>query len=159
VAALVLSANPDLTGQEVRDILQSTADKIGEVEYDQNGHHYQYGYGRVHAERAVAVALYGRDNPDGKLCRLGLNCQNECLSDPPIGEGPVCATPCATTPECGDLRVCLEGYCYPEFLLLLEDDTCELEPKIEGNCAHVQGSSVWLLLILILVFRRRFNPA
>ena len=159
VAALVLSVNPDLTGQEVRDILQSTAEKVGEVEYDQNGHHDQYGYGRVHAERAVAVALYGRDNPDGKICRLGLNCQNECLYDPPIGEGPVCATACATTPECGDSRVCLEGYCYPEFLLLLVDDTCEPEPRIEGNCAHARGSSTWLLLLLGLVAWRRLSPA
>jgi hypothetical protein len=159
VAALVLSVNPDLTGQEVRDILQSTADKIGEVEYDQDGHHDQYGYGRVNAERAVSVALYGRDNPDGKLCRLDLNCESECLHAPPIGEGPVCMTACATTPECGDSRICLDGYCYPEFLLLLEDDTCEPEPRVEGSCAHARGSSVWMLLLLVVALRRRFSPA
>lgn len=159
VAALVLSVNPDLTWQEVRDILQSTADKIGEVEYDQNGHHDEFGYGRVNAERAVAVALYGRDNPDGKICRLDLNCENECLHDPPIGEGPLCMTACATTPECGDSRICLEGYCYPEFLLLLEDDTCEPEPRVKGSCAHARGSSLWLFLLLFLLFYRRVNPA
>jgi subtilisin family serine protease len=159
VAALVLSVNPDLTWQEVRDILQSTADKIGEVEYDQNGHHDHYGHGRVNAERAVAVALYGRDNPDGKICRLDLNCESECLHDPPVGEGPVCMTACATTPECGDLRICLEGYCYPEFLLLLEDDECEPEPRVKGSCAHSRGDSVWLFCLLFLVLYRRFSPA
>jgi subtilisin family serine protease len=160
VAALVLSANPDLTYLEVMEILRSTADKIGGVEYDQDGHHDRYGYGRVHAERAVAVALYGTDNPDGNLCRLDLNCENECLPDPPIGEGPVCATACAATPECGDSRICLEGYCYPEFLLLLIDDDCEPEPRVRGNCAHARGDSVWFLLLMgLLLYRRRRSTA
>ncbi len=159
VAALVLSVNPDLTRGEVIDILQSTADKIGEVEYDQDGHHDHYGHGRVNAERAVAVALYGRDNPDGKLCHLDLNCQNECLEAPPVGEGPVCMTPCAATSECGESRICLEGYCYPDFLLLLTDDGCEPEREIRGGCSNARGRALWSLLLFWLVFRRRLSPA
>lgn len=160
VAALVLSVNPDLTFLEVMDILQSTAEKVGGVEYDQDGHHDEYGYGRVHAERAVAVARYGRNNPDGKLCRLDLNCENECLADPPVGEGPVCMTPCAATPECGDSRICHQGYCYPEFLLLLlVDDTCEPEPEIHGGCSHARGGALWFLWLSWLPFCRRFSPA
>lgn len=57
VGALVLSVNPRLTWQQVRDILTSTADKI-----DPSGANYragyspQYGYGRVNAHAAVLAA-------------------------------------------------------------------------------------------------------
>ncbi|WP_008310977.1 S8 family serine peptidase [Leptolyngbya sp. PCC 6406] len=67
VAGLVLSANPDLTAREVRQILEQTADKITDANpdpqlgnrygsYDQNGHSQWFGYGRVNAYRAVAEA-------------------------------------------------------------------------------------------------------
>ena len=62
ICALVLSANPDLTAAEVKEILTSTADKIGpQVEYDSRGHSLKYGYGRVNADRAVAEALRRRE--------------------------------------------------------------------------------------------------
>lgn len=57
VAALILSANPGLLREEVRDILARTCDKIGEVPYDANGHNPYYGHGRVNALRAVEMAL------------------------------------------------------------------------------------------------------
>ena len=58
ICALILSANPDLTSKEVKQILQSTADKIGHPsEYSSNGHSLKYGYGRVNADKAVAEAL------------------------------------------------------------------------------------------------------
>ena len=57
VAALLLSANPELTGDEVRAILQDTADKIGPKRaYKKNGHSTSYGYGQVNAARALARA-------------------------------------------------------------------------------------------------------
>ncbi|MGD1908646.1 MAG: S8 family serine peptidase [Leptolyngbyaceae cyanobacterium] len=67
VAGLVLSANPDLTAREVKQILQETADKIIDTTpdpqlgfslgtYDNNGHSQWFGYGRVNAARAVQVA-------------------------------------------------------------------------------------------------------
>jgi subtilisin family serine protease len=67
VAGLVLSANPDLTAREVKQILQETADKITDPApdpqlgfsygtYDQNGHSQWFGYGRVNAARAVQAA-------------------------------------------------------------------------------------------------------
>lgn len=49
VAALMLSANPDLAPQDVRTILAGTAIDKGAAGYDQ-----QYGYGRVNAGAAVA---------------------------------------------------------------------------------------------------------
>ncbi|MFN9398514.1 MAG: S8 family serine peptidase, partial [Dolichospermum sp.] len=67
VAALVLSANPDLTAQEVKQILQDTADKIIDNSsdpqlninggtYDSNGHSQWFGYGKVNAAKAVRLA-------------------------------------------------------------------------------------------------------
>lgn len=67
VAALVLSANPNLTAAQVKEILQSTADKIVDADPDiilgTNGGHYDskgrcdwFGFGKVNAARAVAEA-------------------------------------------------------------------------------------------------------
>ena len=64
VAALVLSVNPDLKWQEVREILKQACDKI-----DPNGGHYDtigwsrfYGYGRLNAETAVTLAQPSAQN-------------------------------------------------------------------------------------------------
>ena len=55
VAALVLSALPDLTLTELRTLLTSTTDKIdpGDANYDAAGHSLSYGYGRVNALTAL----------------------------------------------------------------------------------------------------------
>lgn len=69
VAALVLSANPALTAVEVKQILESTADKIPDANadpqlgqklgtYDQNGHSQWFGHGKVNAFRAVTEAAH-----------------------------------------------------------------------------------------------------
>ncbi len=57
VVALMLSANPELTAREVKEILKTTADKIGPAWEYTNGHSRKYGYGRVNADRAVAEAI------------------------------------------------------------------------------------------------------
>lgn len=66
IAALVLSANPQLTASEVREILESTADKITDEEsnvyedgkglYGDEGHSDWFGYGKVNARKAVEEA-------------------------------------------------------------------------------------------------------
>jgi subtilisin-like proprotein convertase family protein/subtilisin family serine protease len=67
VAALILSANPNLTAREIRDILQTTADKIIDNNpdpqlgnrfgtYDASGHSQWFGFGRVNAFQAVTEA-------------------------------------------------------------------------------------------------------
>lgn len=55
VAALLLSVDPSLPRQKVRDILCHTADKIDPISgaYDANGHSNLYGYGRVNAASAI----------------------------------------------------------------------------------------------------------
>ncbi len=60
ICALILSANPDLTAGEVKDILIQTADKIGNSWEYSNGHSRKFGYGRVNAARAVEEARQRR---------------------------------------------------------------------------------------------------
>lgn len=63
VAALILDANPQLTGQDVRDIIEKTAKKVGDGEYVRNLDrpngiwNVEYGYGLVDAYSAVKMAL------------------------------------------------------------------------------------------------------
>ncbi|MBD2328606.1 S8 family serine peptidase [Alkalinema sp. FACHB-956] len=74
VAALVLSANPDLTAREVRQILEQTADKIVDPEpdpqfgfrkgtYEASGRSDWFGYGKVNAAKAVQMAVKKRAVP------------------------------------------------------------------------------------------------
>jgi subtilisin family serine protease len=72
VAALVLSANPDLSPQDVREILEDTADQIGpagqpgdaNANYSLSGRTRKrsmyFGYGKVNGKAAVAEALRRR---------------------------------------------------------------------------------------------------
>ncbi len=53
IAGLVLSANPELTALEVRDILEKTARKIG----GETGFSYEFGHGCINAKAAVEKAL------------------------------------------------------------------------------------------------------
>jgi thermitase len=51
VAALVISANPSLTGSQIQDVLKQSADNLGAAGWDT-----QYGWGRVNAANAVTLA-------------------------------------------------------------------------------------------------------
>ena len=55
-AGLILSANPDLTEAQVRKIIVSNTDKVGQVNYDANGHNVQMGYGRLNVLKSVLAA-------------------------------------------------------------------------------------------------------
>src|SRR5579884_2940599 len=87
IAALMLSANPDLKPSDVRDILGKTADKIGSAsEYDSNGHSENYGYGRVNAKAAVQMASSYRGSPapaSGKPTIQGPGSISRSSNDPP----------------------------------------------------------------------------
>lgn len=58
VAALVLSVNPALRWNEVKDLFRRACDKIDPQggEYDADGHSPRYGYGRLNARTAVELA-------------------------------------------------------------------------------------------------------
>ncbi len=62
VCALMLSANSSLTAAEVKEILETTADKIGGKNEYEDGYSLRFGNGRVNAERAVREAMR-RKNP------------------------------------------------------------------------------------------------
>jgi hypothetical protein len=55
-AALALSVNPDLSRDGLRQLMFDSAEKIGGVAYDANGHNDDYGFGRVDANHAVQKA-------------------------------------------------------------------------------------------------------
>jgi len=57
VVGLILSRNPGLTATRVREILESSADKVSRRlgGYDANGHSDRYGYGRIDAQRALRM--------------------------------------------------------------------------------------------------------
>ena len=76
VAALIISANPELSSKQVRKILTEATDKIIDKKadivlknkkgtYDAKGHSEWFGYGKVNAEKAVkaAVALIKKKAP------------------------------------------------------------------------------------------------
>ncbi len=58
IVALMLEANPKLRTDEVQSLLQQSADRIAptDARYDSQGFSMRYGYGRVNALRAVALA-------------------------------------------------------------------------------------------------------
>ncbi len=59
VAALMISAAPNLTWSQIRDILRATAAKIqpAAAAYDATGHSLTYGFGRINADAAVQAAM------------------------------------------------------------------------------------------------------
>ena len=71
VAGLMLSINPDLTGQEVRNIIEQTAQKLPGYDFDSagvNGTWNPYmGYGLLDAHRAVLKAAYHKVYGDTAL--------------------------------------------------------------------------------------------
>ncbi len=56
IAALILSQDPSLTRDQIKEILKNSADKIDRNggNYDSQGHSTIYGYGRVNAARALS---------------------------------------------------------------------------------------------------------
>lgn len=121
LAGLILSARPDLTAEQVRLVMTSTAAKItastldweaiigtdleAAFAYDDTGHSRGFGYGRVEAGAAVAAAFtWGSvgarcaDVEPGEAC-------------PVCDENDLCRSPCATQSECPDGTVCEAGTC------------------------------------------------
>ena len=65
VTGLVMSANPNLTKEQIYEIFKETSDKVGGEAYDANGFNQNYGYGRINACKAVkkALEMAGTDVP------------------------------------------------------------------------------------------------
>jgi subtilisin family serine protease len=59
VAALILSRNPVLRWEQVRELMKQCCDRIDTAggSYDSSGHSTKYGYGRLNALKAVELAV------------------------------------------------------------------------------------------------------
>lgn len=82
VVALILGANPNLTGIQTRNILEQNTDKVGGYNYQTNiagqpngTWSNQAGYGRVNADKAVLAALnlVREINGPSVICSTGSN--------------------------------------------------------------------------------------
>ncbi len=150
VVALVFSANPSLTGAEARLIVEQTAEKVGGVSYDGNGHNDYYGYGRVQAGRAVRAARIGMQNPDGSVCAENFNCSsNDCQKTLPGDFYGMCGgvdcssladgTACFDGDLCTDNDQCQQGSCSATAKDCNDGndcthDSCDSE---NGNCVFI----------------------
>jgi Subtilase family len=58
VAALIISRNPNLRWDEVKEVIKRSCDKVDTegAQYDADGHSIYLGFGRVNAKRAVQLA-------------------------------------------------------------------------------------------------------
>jgi MYXO-CTERM domain-containing protein len=138
---LVFSANPDLTGEQARMIVEKTADRVGGVFYDFGGHNDYYGYGRVNAARSTRAAQIGFGNPAAAICAENFNCVSgvcikaaftdpfgqcwvdcgelpdgaECYDDNKCTENDICsANNCAGSQiSCDDENICTDDSCDP----------------------------------------------
>jgi subtilisin family serine protease len=72
IIALILSVNPGLNAQQVKEIIRETAEKIdpSNGQYDLQGHSIYYGYGKVNAEEAVKKALALRSPLPADLVKI-----------------------------------------------------------------------------------------
>ncbi len=158
LAGLVLSASTGLGWQQVRKIVEDTADKVGRdaqlprlaADYDQDGIDPHYGHGRINALAAVARAKYGESQADGASCWLDGNCTNSCLHRAGESQEGVCVTLCTNDGLCGQGRECLDGVCVER-----------IAREIEGGCGcrHQEGRFglffVMLLYSVLYLFRKR----
>ena len=151
VAALIISANSELTAAEVRQIIRNTTDKIDLIQgrYDSNGHSPYYGYGKVNAYKAVRAAMNKADNCipfDSEICNgVDDDCDNEIDEGCDVLEN--CATCsfhyecsskiCTKTPDdisekciqpCGENNTCPLGYyCFNEHCIPTDNKCSECE--------------------------------
>lgn len=142
-AGLILSANPNLTADQVRIALTSTADKIhadkvdwpntevatdidSVFAYDEIGHSWGFGWGRIDVGQAVLEGL--QPSLQGALC-TATGCQ-DCDPDDR------CRLICVNQSECPDGSVCRGGRC----------DTPQPAPGTVGtDCTVECVACVWAI--------------
>jgi hypothetical protein len=79
----MLEANPKLTADDVQTILQHSADRIApaDARYDVQGFSMRYGYGRVNALRAVALAYEHSGKRLGEELRERIDTTSPCTRE------------------------------------------------------------------------------
>jgi hypothetical protein len=138
---LMHSANPDLTTDDVRRILQETAETIDRLHgaYNEDEFSIYYGHGRINAYFAVREALGDECRPlDAEVCNgiddtcddiVDEGCEplavcEPCITDGECGTGVCsvtpndvggrCLQPCEGGDDCGAGETCTAGLCLPE---------------------------------------------
>ncbi len=119
VAGLILSVNPTLSAEQVRLVLTATADKIhadkvpwdqifgqdinAAFDYDDDGHSIGFGYGRINAATAIALAA----DPIALAALLGdAGARCEDLPCAICSAEGVCLTSCTAQSDCADGSIC-----------------------------------------------------
>lgn len=98
VAALIRSVNPNLSALEIKDILEQSADKIVDLEadpvlghqkgqYDASGHSEWFGFGKINAAKALAMATGGQPTPPEEPGEPEQPVQPE--EPTPVGKSPI----------------------------------------------------------------------
>jgi len=136
-AALLLSVNPGLSVQNVSRILITTADHIGPLVENPDGHDYYYGNGRLNTGMAVRTARYGVDLEDGAECLEGASCSSGiCYGSQNLRPG-ICSHSCTQDNECGDNFNCSQdGFCVPSNL----DGDLDSEHSPDCDCEELNYS-------------------
>ncbi|TVQ95309.1 MAG: hypothetical protein EA398_18110 [Deltaproteobacteria bacterium] len=139
---LMLSANPDLTAEEVRTILHETSEPLDRLNalYDEDGRSDAFGFGLINAYRAVWTALdrAGECIPAEEEECTGVS--DTCSADGPDAGCPVLGAcePCIADAECGADALCVRppNEARPFCLAACSDDTdCGTdETCTEGAC-------------------------
>jgi subtilisin family serine protease len=142
VVGLMLSANPDLTNQQVRVLMQSSADKIeadthdwerrigvdlhDRFGYDEHGFSVGFGYGRVNAAKAVARAGGAERGEVASVCDE--SCQ-QCFRD---RCAPACAEDgdCVGATRCVDLGEDRRGCAIPPLALDTPGEPCTADCEV-----------------------------
>lgn len=134
LAALILSARPDLSNEEVREIIETTCDKIrpGNYTYGYAGHkpngqwNEEVGYGLINVERAVLVACdYGAKQSDMSCKQPGVNIKET---------EEVCLGPAA--PPWKDTDTCL--WWYENRYITEPQNVCQIR-MVFSHCLRLLG--------------------
>lgn len=88
ICALMLSVNPNLRLNEIKDILKRSADKIGGG-YDSSGRSTRLGFGRINALRAVQMASVNSNTPNTGGSSAGTQTPTQTGGSSAIGRGRV----------------------------------------------------------------------
>jgi len=73
LASLLLSIEPNFNAYELREIIEQSADKVGDYQYYvETGKSYELGHGRINCHAALVLAsgytyVYGDANGDGTV--------------------------------------------------------------------------------------------
>jgi len=115
-ASLLLSIRPDLTTEQLRNILVNTAeDQVGNPAEDTPGYDIYYGAGRMNVEAAIASVINCDETEEGAPC----DDNNPCTVNDVLDPGCICVgDACPDVDDsligtpCDDGNVCTEGETY-----------------------------------------------